>query len=295
MITNCIVLPEGIIEQSGDLLMQQDAISFLRYPGGKQRMLNYLIQHLPSRESIQGRFVEPFVGGGSVFFGLNPKRALLTDINPELITLYSGLREHPTEVWESFRAFPPTKKAYYEVRNMEVHTLDLPSRAARILYLNRTCFKGMWRQNASGQFNIGYGGQDRRWVINKETLIAVSSRLQQASTEVSDFEQVIDNCSVEDFLFIDPPYRPGAREMTNDHYVFCKFAYDDHKRLANALKTASRRGIRWAMTTSSHPDILCLFKEYYSVPLPKGVGSKPGILTNNSGETLVCNYVEVEK
>lgn len=142
--------------------MKQEKFNFLRYPGGKQRILNHLIPHLPLPESIKGRFVEPFVGGGAVFFALNPKRALLADINSELIDLYRGLRRYPVKVWEIFQAFPPTKKAYYEIRDSDVDGLDLASRAARTLYLNRTCFKGMWRHNSNGQFNVGYGGQDRR-------------------------------------------------------------------------------------------------------------------------------------
>jgi DNA adenine methylase len=258
-------------------------------------MLSFLMQYLPSRESAKGKYLEPFVGGGAVFFALNPKTALLSDINPELIDLYRGLRNFPDKVWTIFQAYPTTKRAYYEIRDSKFERLDLPSRAARTLYLNRTCFKGMWRHNSNGRFNVGYGGQDRRWVINREALIEVSRRLKRASLRSCDFEEVIESSSGGDFIFVDPPYRPGEREMINDHYVNSRFSYNEHKRLSSALRSATRRGVQWAMTTSSHLDILRLFRHNKIIPLPKGTGNRPGILRDNSREVLICNYKEVQK
>jgi len=271
-------------------MAQINRVAFLRYPGGKQRMLNHLMQFLPKREQIAGRFVEPFVGGGAIFFALNPKRAVLADINPDLIDLYRGLRRFPERVWQIFRLFPPTKKAYYEIRNDPCQFADLAFRAARLLYLNRTCFKGMWRQNSNGQFNVGYGGQDRRWVINKDTLNEVAKRLKKAALKNNDFEDTIDACSGDDFLFVDPPYCPGEREIMNDHYVFHKFEYAEYKRLATVLRKAGKRGIKWALTTSSHADILRLFKGNQFRAVPRGTGKMPGILTYKSGEVLILNY-----
>src|SRR5206468_715448 len=119
-------------------MMQDQSINFLRYPGGKQRLLRHLMQYLPSRLSIKGKFVEPFVGGGAAFFALHPRQAILSDINEELIELYRGISCEPNEVWNIFQAFPATKDAYYEIRNGSTEALDLASRAARILYLSRT-------------------------------------------------------------------------------------------------------------------------------------------------------------
>jgi DNA adenine methylase len=240
--------------------------------------------------------VEPFVGGGAVFFAIHPRQAILADINEELIELFRGISHYPDEVWNIFQAFPETKDAYYEIRDCNTDALDLASRAARTLYLSRTCFKGMWRHNVHGQFNVGYGGQDRRWVISKETLLEISKRLEVAELRVSDFEDVIDGCSEGDFLFIDPPYRPGEREITRgEHYAYCEFSYEEQKRLRDVLKRATLRGVQWAMTTSSHTDVLFLFHDYRQIPLPMGTGKKPGILTINSGEVLICNYEEFTK
>lgn len=269
--------------------MTPSRINFLRYPGGKQRLLSELIQHLPKPVEISGKFVEPFVGGAAIFFALSPKKSLLADINKDLIDLYRGIRKDPAAVWLKYEAMPSTKKGYYKVRDLH-DCEELTTKSARTLYLNRTCFKGMWRQNSKGRFNVGYGGQDRRWVITRELLEGAALRLRRASLVNADFQDVIDACCTNDFVFADPPYKPNEREMLHDHYVFSQFTYSDHKRLAKSLKSASKRGVRWAMTTSSHPDILLLHKRSRKIPIKRGTGSQPGLRTNVSGEVLICNY-----
>ena len=140
-------------------------VTLLRYPGGKQRLYWAFAALLPRAESLRGRLVEPFVGSGAVFFLYNPGAALLADINPELIDLYRAVRDAPQEVWARYAAFPPGREGYYAVRRLRLPREDLVGRAARTLYLSRTCFKGQWRMNAQGEFNVGYGGPDRRNVV----------------------------------------------------------------------------------------------------------------------------------
>lgn len=270
--------------------MKQENIRLLRYPGGKQRKLHWIMEHLPSRQNISGYFIEPFVGSAAVFFRLNPKKAILADINPELVILYRGLRRHPVKVWEIFRSLPSTKSAYYRIRNATSWPSDLASQSARTLYINRTCFKGMWRHNSDGKFNIGYGGQDRRWVISKETVLEVSRRLKRAFLRKSDFDEIIEMSNYDDFIFLDPPYRPGNRELLHDHYVYSRFTYADHERLGRALKKASSRGVQWAMTISSHPEILQQYKHNTVIPLPKRSRKRRGIVNSDSGEVLILNY-----
>ena len=266
-----------------------NGIKVIRYPGSKYRFLDFLLPYLPVKEDISGNFVEPFVGGGAVFFALSPRKAILSDINSVLIDLYRGLKRNPLQVWQIYKNFPSTKTAYYKIRNAEKKG-DLYYKAAKTLFLNRTCFKGMWRQNSSGQFNVGYGGQDRRWVITKASLVEVSKVLKKAKLRAVDFEETISECKTGDFLFLDPPYKPGSKELNLSHYVFAKFTHNDHKRLSNALKKATQRNIRWAMTISSHTDVLCLFKKNRIIPFVRGTGTKPGIMDNKIGEVLVCNY-----
>jgi len=268
----------------------KNCLSFLRYPGGKRRLISFLSEHLPSLEKISGRYIEPFVGGGSIFFYLQPSRAVLSDINNELIDLYRGIRYYPEKVWQIYQEMPSSKRGYNQIRKLSHLKLDLVHRAARSLFLNRTCFKGMWRHNADGEFNIGYGGQSRRWSIAEEDLIAVSRILRRAIIKCSDFEDIIKEAKHGDYLFLDPPYRPGEKEQLHAHYIGRKFTFKDHKRLASCLKIADKRGINWSLTTSSHYDIVKLFTKFRIKHIPRGTGSKIGILTNKSGEIFVSNH-----
>jgi DNA adenine methylase len=262
----------------------------IRYPGGKQRFLPQILAHLPKPATISGRFVEPFLGGGSVFFALQAKPAVLNDKNSELIDLYRGIRHDPTEVWSRFSSYPAGKRAYYQARQQHTRNWPLVAKAARTLYLNRTCFKGMWRQNSSGMFNVGYGGQSRRWVITEADLIAVAKALRGTTLSCADFEEIVEAATASDFVFVDPPYHPGRRESPVEHYMFSQFTFDSHKRLAKTLHRATRRGVRWAMTTSSHPDVTAMHKKHRRIRFTAGVGESPGKITQDTGEVLILNY-----
>jgi DNA adenine methylase len=262
---------------------------FLRYPGSKRRILTFLVQHLPCGEDIGGRYLEPFVGSGAVFFSLSPRKAILSDINPDLIDLLTGIQKFPHDVWKIYQSFGSSKEAYRQIRaDMTLETVQ--ERAARVLYLSRTCFKGMWRTNKQGQFNVGYGGEDRRWVINEQNLIDVSQALKPAKLKSADFEKTIRQAKAGDFIFLDPPYKPGYKYATNDHYVDRAFDLADQHRLADALRWASENQILWAMTNTSHRDVVKLYRGCYKLNLPTGTGHLPGLLVKRPGEVLISNY-----
>lgn len=252
-------------------------------------MLTFLKDLLPAPHEVEGYYVEPFVGGGAIFFHIQPEKARLSDANPDLIDIYKGIRYAPRKVWAIYCRFGNTKLDYQYVRD-HVAGETLVQRAARMLYLNRTCFKGMWRHNRQGDFNVGYGGQARRWVISEEDLVLARKLLRKAKIQCSDFESAIDSTVQGDFLFLDPPYRPSEREYTNNHYIWQKFHFEDHERLALALQRAKSRGVKWAMTTSSHPDITRLFYGNYIVYIPHGTGRLPGITAINPGEVFISSY-----
>jgi DNA adenine methylase len=271
--------------------MENVQITFLRYAGSKRRLLSYIKGYLLSPNSIPGRYIDPFVGGGGVFLSLDFNKALLSDINRELIDLYRAIKQNPVGVWSIFESYPSTKHDYYKIRDdKKASQIDLIERAARTLYLNRTCFRGWWRYNAQGQFNVGYGGQGRRWAIAKEDLITVSRKLANVTLQDGDFENIIYSSQSGDFVFADPPYQPGEREMSHEHYVYSKFGYDSHRRLAATLKNASKRGVKWAVTTSSHPDIVSLFPDTNIVDLLKDPFKRLRDDLEGSGEVLIRNY-----
>jgi DNA adenine methylase len=266
-------------------------MKFLRYPGGKSRFLNFLVDYLPATEEIKGTYIEPFVGGGSVFLYLKPKEAIISDLNEELIGLYKGIRLYPHKVWETFESFPSGKKSYYKIRDTKVDDKPLYYKAARTLYLNRTCFKGMWRHNSQGDFNVGYGGGDRRWVIAHQNIVELAQAFRKAEILNNDFEKVIKNSGKNDFIFLDPPYKPGERDLQDAHYINGKFSFDEQQRLAETLLSLPKsKKIKWALTNSSHKDIIKLYKTCTIKKIPVGTSSKPGILIKNPQEVLITNY-----
>lgn len=266
-------------------------MKFLRYPGGKSKLLSYLVNFLPTKKDIKGTYIEPFVGGGSVYFHINPETALISDLNSELIELYKGIKLYPHKVWEIFESFPSGKTAYYEIRDKQMDGKPLYYKAARILYLNRTCFKGMWRHNSNGVFNVGYGGEERRWVITHQNILELSKTLRKANIHNSDFEEIILSASKNDFIFLDPPYKPGEKDLMELHYRNGKFLFDEQVRLSETLKSLPKsKNIRWAMTNSSHKDILKLYQDFKIRKIPFGTSDKPGIQTKDSKEVLITNY-----
>ena len=254
-------------------------------------MMSFLSDYLPVDSQIGNRYIEPFVGGGSVFFTIKPHEAILSDLNQELIDLYKGIQQYPNKVWGIYNSFDAGKEAYYKVRDDKYNNKPLSYRAARTLYLSRTCFKGMWRHSPSGCFNVGYGGEERRWVITLNNILELSNNLRKATILKSDFENVLDKCRDGDFVFIDPPYKPGERDLLEAHYTYGRFLFSEQERLANKLKAVSNKyKVNWLMTNSAAPEICDLYKNYSIIKIPKGTGKRVGIYDGISREVVIRNY-----
>jgi DNA adenine methylase len=149
----------------------------------------------------------------------------------------------------------------------------------------------MWRHNPEGNFNVGYGGEERRWVITRENLIELSRIFRKANILQSDFEKVLDDVSDGDFIFLDPPYKPGEIELLEAHYTNSKFTFGDQVRLANKLKQLSNsKKIKWLMTNSAHHAICNLYKTFIINAIPRGTSNVIGVSTNNSNEVVISNY-----
>ena len=247
-------------------------------------MLRFLSSYLPEGPAMTGRYIEPFVGGAAVFLFVGPNSAVLSDSNKDLIGLYEAIRANPAAVWKLYESYGETKADYVHVRSWKTADLSETERAARLLFLNRTCFKGNWRHNSDGEFNVGYGGQSRRWVISERLLFDVAQALSQAELCCRDFEETLLDAVEGDFLFLDPPYKPGARQLQNSHYGWNQFKFEDHQRLAANLIAATARGINWCMTTSSHPDIVGLFSQARVIRVPSRRRGR-----QDSGEVLVVS------
>ena len=231
--------------------------NLLRWPGGKQWAVKRLVPLV--RVHLSGTYFEPFLGGGALYFALRPNRAILSDINPELINTYRMVREHPRAVIRRLRRMSVSAKSYYIIR-AEDGGSEI-ERAARFLYLNRTCFGGIYRLNQEGRFNVPYGGGDRNPALlwERGVLLSAAEALGAADLEASDFEPVIDRAKAGDVVYCDPTYT-----VTHDHNGFIRynernFSWSDQERLSLAISRAHKRGATIVLTNAHHRLIRRLF------------------------------------
>jgi DNA adenine methylase len=236
-----------------------ELLPFLKWAGGKR----WLWQRHPELFEVgQRRYIEPFLGGGAIFFALNPAKAELSDLNKELIQTYTTIREDWKGVWmkllEHQRRHLKDDDYYYLIRDSRPH--GDTGRAAKFIYLNRTCFNGLYRVNLRGEFNVPKGTKDKVIFIY-DSFAEVSARLRRASLGHSDFEAVIDGAGSEDFLFVDPPYTVNHNLNGFLKYNEKIFSWSDQERLAACLKRFARRGGKALVTNAAHQSVIDLYTD----------------------------------
>jgi DNA adenine methylase len=233
------------------------SLPFLKWPGGKRWAAPIIARLLA--ESLTGTYYEPFLGGGAVFFHLQPKKAVLSDINPDLIETYVAVQRNPDGVLERLQRLRVSKREYYRIRS-EVPNGEL-LRAARFLYLNRTAFGGIYRLNHEGEFNVPYGGGKRTPnILWKNELITKSSEsLVGTKILCRNYETILSDAGQGDAVYCDPTYT-----VTHDRNCFVRynemnFAWADQQRLALAVARAVERGATVVVSNAHHPAVLDLY------------------------------------
>ncbi|KRA96637.1 DNA methyltransferase [Devosia sp. Root685] len=231
---------------------------FLKWAGGKRWMFESGQFATPS---FPGRYVEPFLGGGAVFFETGPERAVLSDSNERLIEVYVAIRDDLDRLVLLLQghAAAHSKSYYYETRSRSFP--DLAERAAQFLYLNRTCWNGLYRENLKGQFNVPIGTK-QTVISTADNFIAWSAALQGAELATSDFEQTINRAGEGDFIFADPPYT--VRHNMNGFVKYNQniFAWNDQVRLRDAIRRAAARGALFAITNADHESVRDLYRDF---------------------------------
>ena len=230
---------------------------FLKWAGGK-RWLFKRYRHLFPNDI--GTLIDPFLGGGSSFFYLNPKTAILADLNVDLVNLYMTIREHPRKLTRALVHYHHShcERFYYKVRATKPN--DPFKRAAWLLYLNRTCWNGLFRVNLRGEFNVPIGTKTKVFTSLGE-LDAASLLLGNATLLNSDFEAVIQCAKDGDLVFADPPYFEKTKTVRFLKYNSNVFAWPDQLRLRDALVRASARGAKCFVTNANHRSLLQLYNE----------------------------------
>lgn len=243
----------------GGVSQTPTTLPFLKWAGGKRWLSDRILQ---LASPIQGQYIEPFLGGGAVFFALKPPRALLSDVNPELINTYKAIRDDHEKVFSLLKAhhLAHSKDYYYRIRD---YSPRCPYRkAARFIYLNRTCWNGLYRVNLNGQFNVPIGTKSAV-LMPTDDWPTLSGLLGSAQLVCSDFEDSIARAGEGDLVFADPPYTVKHNLNGFIKYNDSLFSWGDQVRLRDAVVNAKRRGARVIVTNAHHESIKDLYKQHF--------------------------------
>ena len=269
---------------------------FLKWVGGKSQLLAQLDRHFPAQLE---RYFEPFIGGGAVFFYLKHRfpqmRAHLHDINDELINAYRAVRDFPEELMrrlDEHRAqFRVDREGYYYAVRRQHHlpSTEIVERAARMIFLNKTCFNGLWRVNARGEFNVPIGSGLNPGLYDGRNLRAASRALRGVELTTKNFRDTLNETQQGDFAYVDPPYVPVSLTASFTSYAKENFGEEEQKELAALFAAAARRGVRLMLSNSDMPFVRELYAEFAIHPMRarraiNRDGQKRGIVS----EVLVC-------
>jgi len=223
----------------------------LKWAGGKGQLVPALLERAPRSF---GKYIEPFFGGGALFFALGPANAVIADSNPELVNLYRSIRDSVDEVLQQLHGHRNVSEAFYATRAIDWTTLSPAGAAARTIYLNRTCFNGLYRVNRKGQFNSPFGRYANPKLIDEANLRTVSAALTNTEIVEGDYLDVLHRSATSgDFIFLDPPYLPISKYADFKRYTKEQFYEEDHVALAAEVRRLQQLGCHVLLTNSNHP------------------------------------------
>lgn len=270
---------------------------FLKWAGGKQQLIEQFENLFPPDFR---NYYEPFIGSGAVFFYLKSKsrlnKVILSDTNEELINCFTVVRDKPSELIEVLLNHRKrhSKQYYYEVRDLESDRLDSVSRAARMIYLNKTCFNGLYRVNSKGEFNVPFGDYKNPSIFDRNTLYRASQMLQDADLRVMTFDKVLDFAGKDDFVYFDPPYIPLSKTSSFTRYSKSDFSVKEQNQLSVVFRALDSGGCFVMLSNSDHSLTRELYRDYdKNIVVVRAkrkinsVGSKRGAIN----EIVVTNYL----
>ena len=249
--------------------------AFLKWAGGKARLASTIARHVTRELTETTRYHEPFLGGGAVFFALREEglidAATLSDGNEALVETYLAVRDDVEKVarylGDHARAYNAQEGAsraeyYYEVRDQR-QPRSQAGKAARLIFLNKTCYNGLYRVNSKGDFNVPHGRHENPRVLDRIGLRQASTALERAKIEATDFEKACAKAQPGDFVYLDPPYQPLSATSAFTKYTSRDFGFADQKRLRDAFDDLTARGVPALLSNSDHPDIRALYQGYW--------------------------------
>lgn len=269
---------------------------FTKWTGGKRQLLGELRSYMPE---TYGRYFEPFVGGGALFFDLAPEKAVINDFNEELINAYRQIKNNPAELINLLIKHKEnnSKDYYLELRSADrdgrISRMTGVERAARILYMLRVDFNGLYRVNSKNQFNVPYGRYKNPKIVDVDLLYQISEYLNENDVEIlqTDFAEAVKDAQTGDFVYFDPPYIPLNETSSFTSYTHEGFSYEEQVRLRNTFKELTERGVYAMLSNSSSPLVEELYKDFniYFVEAQRTNGAKSSSRGKIS-EIIVTNY-----
>lgn len=266
---------------------------FLKWAGGKRQLISQIDPFLPNDFDL---YIEPFVGGGTLFFYLLPEKAVLIDSNRVLINVYRVIKENVEELIELLRNHKNEENYYYKIRSLDrdpesFSQLSNIKKASRTIYMNRCCYNGLYRVNSKGQFNVPFGRYKNPNFCDEKNLKAVNMFLQDVKIIHDSFERCLDSADENTFLYLDPPYFPLSKTSSFTSYTKENFTKADQIKLKEIIDKLTDRGCK-IMLSNSHNDFILNLYEDYSI---KEVRAKRAINSNalKRGaikEVLIMNY-----
>ena len=266
----------------------------LKWAGGKRQLLPEISKYIPKKITT---YYEPFLGGGAVLFHLQHKKAVINDFNTELINMYNVIKYNLEELIEDLEKHKNEEEYFYYIRaldrTLEFNNLTNVQKASRIIYLNKTCYNGLFRVNSSGEFNTPFGKYKNPNIVNEITLRAVSKYLNDNDVTLlnGDFEDALKNIRKGSFVYFDPPYHPISDSSSFTGYTLDGFSKEDQERLKKLCDKLTEKGVRFLLSNSSAPFILDLYKDYKVelVNATRSINSN-GAKRGEINEVLVRNY-----
>jgi len=273
----------------------KDVSPVVKWVGGKRQLLPEIRKYIPEKFTI---YYEPFVGGGAVLFDIQPKRAVINDVNFELMNLYEVIRDNVDLLIEDLKKHKNEKEYFYEIRELDrdkekYSQLTKVERASRLLYLNKTCYNGLYRVNQAGQFNTPFGNYKNPNIINEKVIRAVSDYFNWADItfKCCDFEESVKGIGKGAFVYFDPPYDPVSESANFTEYSKDGFTKEDQIRLKKLCDRLNDKGIKFLLSNSATEFIIDLYKDYKIeiIQARRSINSD-GRKRGEVDEVLVRNY-----
>ncbi|MDR1526896.1 MAG: DNA adenine methylase [Dysgonamonadaceae bacterium] len=241
---------------------------FVKWVGGKRQLLDSIMEFIPQNIHYY-TYAEPFIGGGAVFFHIQPKNAIINDLNSELMNVYTVVKENSEELVTDLKRHKNEPEYFYAIRQLDrskdFKKIDKVQRASRLIYLNKTCYNGLYRVNKAGKFNSPFGRYKNPNIVNKPVLKAVSTYLNRNNVQIAntDYEEILKTLDKNSFVYLDPPYHPVSESANFTGYVQGGWNIFEQIRLREACDELTSRGIKFLLSNSASGFIKDLYRKYH--------------------------------